>query len=90
MAYLAIVNLFSTLRLLSVSEHDKDAEILALRHQVTILQHQLGDRRVRLTPVDRAFLAALLSSLPRAVLHRLHLLVRPDTVLPRHRPAPAP
>ncbi|WP_206066965.1 helix-turn-helix domain-containing protein [Nonomuraea composti] len=32
-----------------------------------------------------AFLAALLTSLPREVLRRLRLLVRPDTVLRRHR-----
>jgi hypothetical protein len=36
---------------------------------------------VRFAPEDRAFLAALLSSLPREVLCRLRLLVRPDTVL---------
>jgi putative transposase len=36
-------------------------------------------------PIDRAFLAALLSPLPRAALRRLHLLVRPDTVLRWHR-----
>jgi hypothetical protein len=46
LVYLAIMNLFSALRLLSVGERDKDAEILALRHQVTILERQLGDRRV--------------------------------------------
>jgi hypothetical protein len=32
-----------------------------------------------------AFLAALLAPLPRGVLHRLQLLVRPDTVLRWHR-----
>jgi putative transposase len=40
---------------------------------------------VRFAPHDRAFLAALLTSLPREVLHRLRLLIRPDTVLRRHR-----
>jgi hypothetical protein len=68
-----------------MGERDKDAEILALRHQVTVLQRQLGDRKVRSTPVDRTFLAALLSPLPRAALRRLHLLVRPDTVPRWHR-----
>ncbi|HEY3607407.1 MAG TPA: integrase, partial [Pseudonocardiaceae bacterium] len=85
LVYLAIVNLFSAVRLLSVGERDKDAEILALRHQVTVLQRQLGDRKVKVTPMDRAFLAALLSPLPRTALRRLHLLVRPDTVLRWHR-----
>ena len=85
LVYLAIVNLFSAVRLLSVGERDKDAEILALRHQVTILERQLGDRRVRFTAVDRTFLAALLSPLRRQALRRLRLLVRPDTVLRWHR-----
>jgi putative transposase len=61
-------------------------EILALRHQITVLKRQLGtDTRVRFAPEDRAFLAALLTSLPRAILRRLRLLVQPDTVLRRHR-----
>jgi putative transposase len=38
-----------------------DAEILALRHQITVLERQLGDRKVRFTPADRTFLAALLA-----------------------------
>jgi len=89
--YLAIVNLFSALRLLSMSERDRDAEILVLRHQISLLQRQLGEKRVRVTSTDRAILSALLSPLPRTVLRRLHLLVRPDTVLRWHRgPAPSP
>ena len=75
LVYLSIVNLFSALRLLSVGERDKDAEILALRHEVTILERQLGDRRVRFTATDRTFLAALLSPLSRQGLCRLRLLV---------------
>lgn len=64
----------------------KDVEILTLRHRITVLERQLGaDARVRFAPEDRAFLAALLTSLPREVLRRLRLLVRPDTVLRRHR-----
>ncbi|WP_236653638.1 hypothetical protein [Streptacidiphilus melanogenes] len=35
--------------------------------------------------MDRAFLAALLVPLPREFLHRLRLLVRPDTALRWHR-----
>jgi hypothetical protein len=60
-------------------------EILVLRHQLTVLQRQLGPSRPVFTGADRAFLAALLAPLPRAVLHRLQLLVRPDTVLRWHR-----
>ena len=50
-----------------------------------VLERQLGSRRVRFTPVDRAFLAALLHQLPPKTLCRLRLLVRPDTVLRWHR-----
>src|SRR2546430_3324825 len=73
------------LRLLSMSDPAKDAEILALRHQIMVLQRQLHGQRVRFTPADRAFLAALLHRLPRAVLRRIRPLVRPDTVLRWHR-----
>src|SRR5450631_3060834 len=64
---------------------DQDAEILALRHQLSVLQRQLGPDRVRFTPGDRALLAALLHRLPRDVLKGLDLVVRPDTVLRWHR-----
>jgi hypothetical protein len=85
LAYLAVTNAFAVFRLLPGSDRDKDAEILALRHQLTVLQRQLGGQRVRFEPADRAWLAALLGALPRASLHRLMLLVRPDTVLRWHR-----
>ncbi|MET7339472.1 hypothetical protein [Nonomuraea sp. NPDC005650] len=82
LAYLAVTNVFAALRLLPLGDRDKDVEILALRHQITVLERQLGaDTRVRFAPEDRALLTALLSSLPREVLCRLRLLVRPDTVL---------
>ena len=85
LVYLSVTNMFALLRLLPVSDRDKDVEILALRHQVTVLQRQLGTTRPRLLPGDRAFLAALLHRLPRNVLSRFRLLVRPDTVLHWHR-----
>jgi putative transposase len=85
LVYLGVANVFALLRLLPMSSRDKDAEILALRHQLLILQRQLGPDRVRFTPSDRALLAALLHRLPRDVLKRLHLVVRPDTVLRWHR-----
>ncbi|MEW1838210.1 hypothetical protein AB0392_09655 [Nonomuraea angiospora] len=52
---------FAALRLLPMSDRDKDAEILVLRHQITVLERQLGadNPRVRFAPEDRAFLAAL-------------------------------
>jgi putative transposase len=48
LAYLTASNVFAVLRLLPVSDPDKHAEILALRHQLGVLQRQLGDQRVRL------------------------------------------
>jgi putative transposase len=81
--YLALTGMISFLRLLAMSNADKDIEILALRHQLAVLQRQID--KPRLTLPDRAFLAALLHKLPRPTLRRLLLLVSPDT-----RPALAP
>jgi hypothetical protein len=78
-------NAFAMLRLLPISDRAKDAEILALRHQITILERQLQGERVRFAPADRAFLAALPHRLPRDALGRIRLLVRPETVLRWHR-----
>ena len=85
LAYLSVTNAFALLRLLPMSDRDKDVEILALRHQITVLERQLGRTRPRFSPADRAFLAALLHRLPRDVLARFRMLIRPDTVLRWHR-----
>ncbi|WP_060904610.1 integrase core domain-containing protein [Streptomyces scabiei] len=85
LAYLTVTNTFAVLRLLPMSDRDKDTEILALRHQITVLERQLGGGKVRFSPNDRAFLAALLHRLPSQVLRRIRLVVRPDTVLRWHR-----
>jgi putative transposase len=85
LAYLTVTNTFAVLRLLPMSDRDKDIEILALRHQLAVLERQLGGTRVRLTAPDRAFLAALLHRLSPEALRRMRLLVRPDTVLRWHR-----
>jgi hypothetical protein len=53
-AYLAVTHAFAALRLLPMTDREKDIEILALRHQLTILQRQLGDQRPQLRPEDRA------------------------------------
>ncbi len=45
LAYLGVTNAFAVLRLLPMSDRDKDAEILALRHQITVLERQLGKRK---------------------------------------------
>lgn len=73
------------LRLLPMGDRDKDIEILALRHQLSVLERQLGKEQVRFSPSDRVFLAALLHRLPLDVLRRLRLLVQPGTVLRWHR-----
>jgi transposase InsO family protein len=81
--YLALTSVFTFIRLLPMSDVDKNVEILALRHQLAILQRQID--KPRLTQPDRAFLAALLHRLPRPKLRQLYLIVSPDTVLRWHR-----
>jgi hypothetical protein len=76
-----MTNAFAMLRLLPMTDRDRDAEILALRHQITVLERQLAQERVRFTASDRAFLAALLHRLPREVPRQVRLMVQPDTVL---------
>jgi putative transposase len=85
LAYLGVTNALALLRLLPMSDRDKDAEILVLRHQIMVLERQLGGGRVRFARADRAWLAALLHPLPRAVMNQLRLVVHPDTVLRWHR-----
>jgi putative transposase len=60
----------------------KDAELLVLRHENAILRRQIA--RVRYTPVDRAWLAALSRLLPRR--HWAEVFpVTPATILAWHR-----
>jgi hypothetical protein len=80
LAYLTASNTFAMLRLLPMGDRDKDVEVLAMRHQIAVLE-STGQTEVRFTSDDRAFLAALLHRLPSQVLRRLRLLLRPDTVL---------
>jgi hypothetical protein len=53
LAYLGVTNGLALLRLLPISEGDKDAEILVLRHQIAVLQRQLGSQKPRFGPSDR-------------------------------------
>ncbi|WUR84294.1 hypothetical protein OG967_38770 [Streptomyces phaeochromogenes] len=85
LAYPGVTNVFALLRLLPMSDHGKDIEILALRRQFMVLERQLGKERARFAPGDRVFLAALLHRLLSGVLRQVRLLVRPDTVMRRHR-----
>ena len=82
-AYLALTSVFTLIRILPMSDRDKDAEILVLRHQLAVLQRQSD--KPKLTWPDRALLAALLRPLPRVQLRQLQLIVTPDTVLRWHR-----
>ena len=81
--YLALSSVFTLIRLWPMSEKDKDAEILVLRHQLAVLQRQAG--KPTLTWPDRAVLAALLHQLPRWKLRRLTCWSPPITVLRWHR-----
>ena len=85
LAYLGVTNALALLRLLAMSDRDKDAETLALRHQIADLERHLHDERIRFARADRALLAALLHRLPRDALRRIRLLVRSETVLRWHR-----
>jgi putative transposase len=58
--YLSVTNVFALLRLLTVSDRDKEIEILALRHQITVMERQLGTTsgtRPQFLSSDRALLA---------------------------------
>ena len=82
--FLLITRLAAGVRLSRRGEAWKTAEILMLRHHLTVLQrHQ--PRRPKLTWADRALLATLLSVIPKARRQGLRLLVTPDTILRWHR-----
>jgi putative transposase len=83
LAYLTVTNTLSLIRLLPMSERDKEVEILVLRHQLAILQRQTP--KPAFTPADRFLLAGLLHHLPLDKLRSVQLLVRPDTILRWHR-----
>lgn len=75
LAYLAVSNAFAALRLLPISDRDKDIEILTLRHQISVLQRHLAATRPRFEPADRALPAALLAPLLRDTQRRLRLVL---------------
>ncbi|WP_073947621.1 integrase [Streptomyces kebangsaanensis] len=85
LAYPGVPNTFAMLRPLPVRGRERDVEILALRHWIAVLERHLDGQRVRFDTGDRALPASLLHGVAREVLRRMRLLVRPDTVLRRHR-----
>ena len=62
---------------------ERDAEILALRHQVLVLQRQVD--RPRFTETDRTILAVLSTAFDRTRLRGVFLIVQPATVIGWHR-----
>ncbi|MEU0929968.1 hypothetical protein ACFV42_38685 [Streptomyces solisilvae] len=50
LAYLAATNALAFLRLLPMSDRDKDVEILVLRHQLLVLQRQARSSQPPSTP----------------------------------------
>jgi hypothetical protein len=76
-----MIRIFGWPLLLGRSQASKDAEILVLRHEVTVLRPQVA--RPRPDWADRAVLAALARLLPTVL--RAHRLVTPGTLLAWHR-----
>src|SRR6266487_1583311 len=82
--FLLITRVITWLRVSRREEAWKTAEILLLRHQVTVLQHHQA-RRPKLNWADRALLATLFGVIPKVRRQGLRLLVTPDTILRWHR-----
>jgi transposase len=82
--FLLITRVAAWLRLSRREDAWKAAEILILRHQLTVLQRR-RPRRPGLNWADRALLAALLAVIPKARRRGLRLLVTPDTIVRWHR-----
>ena len=67
LAYLTVTKAFAALRLLPMSDREKDAEILALRHQITVLERQLGADRVKFDSGGPRLPRGAAAPLPREV-----------------------
>jgi len=63
----------------------KDAEILMLRHQLSVALREQPRAHPRLTWPDRAWLALLAGTLPVERLAAMRLIVTPGTILRWHR-----
>jgi putative transposase len=79
--YLIFRQVMAWLGLLARSAQSKNAEILVLRHEVTVLRRQVS--RPRLSWADRAVFAGLTRLLSPAC--RLHRIVTPATIMRWHR-----
>jgi putative transposase len=81
LVYRLMVTVFAWLALLARSSSAKDAEILALRHEVAVLRR--ANPRPRLSWTDRAVFAALTRIMPKEL--RARRIVTPGTLLRWHR-----
>jgi hypothetical protein len=81
LVYQLFGQVLSWLALFARSSASKDAEILALRHELAVLRR--NNPRPRLSWPDRAILVALTRVLPKAL--RAHRIVTPGTLLRWHR-----
>jgi hypothetical protein len=79
--YLVFQQLMDWLGLLARSSRSKNAEILALRHELAVLRRQV--HRPRLSWADWAVFTALIQWVSQAC--RLNRLVTPETMLRWHR-----
>jgi len=82
--FLLITRVEAWLRLSRREDTWKTAEILFLRHQLTVLRRR-RPCRPRLNWADRALLAALLAVIPKARRRGLRLPVTPETIVRWHR-----
>ncbi|HTP16355.1 MAG TPA: hypothetical protein VMK13_11015 [Streptosporangiaceae bacterium] len=82
--FLLVTRLAAWTRLSRREEFRKDAEILLLRHQLTVLRCQ-PCTQPKPSWADRALIATLLSMIPRVCRANLPMIVTPDTVLRWHR-----
>ena len=80
--YLAVRGLLGCLMVLTRRQMSKDAELLVLRHENTVLRRQIS--RVRYQPGDRLWLAALSRLVPRRRWGEV-FAVTPATLLAWHR-----
>ena len=76
-----MIRVFGWLQLLGRGQAPKDAEIMVLRHEVTVLRRQVA--RPKPDWADRAVLAALARLLPTVL--RARRLVTPGTLVVWHR-----
>jgi putative transposase len=83
--FLIVSRAVSVLRLSCRESWWKDAEILMLRHQLSVALRERPRTHSQLTWPDRAWLALLAGTLPTERLAAMRLIVTPGTILRWHR-----